>query len=60
MAIGVGGSFITQPLTPHSLTNIEVIELLLPRAHHDRGALRKDRESGRRCMTFNVVTHTNS
>ena len=30
MAIGAGGSYITQPLTPHSLTNIEVIELFLP------------------------------
>jgi RNA 3'-terminal phosphate cyclase (ATP) len=30
MAIGAGGSFMTQPLTSHSLTNIEVIKMFLP------------------------------
>ncbi|HUR46282.1 MAG TPA: RNA 3'-terminal phosphate cyclase [Candidatus Saccharimonadales bacterium] len=30
MAIGAGGSFLTLPLTMHSLTNIEVLKMFLP------------------------------
>jgi RNA 3'-terminal phosphate cyclase (ATP) len=30
MAIGAGGSFVTMPLTMHSLTNMEVLKMFLP------------------------------
>jgi RNA 3'-terminal phosphate cyclase (ATP) len=30
LALGAGGSFVTGPLSPHTLTNIEVVKMFLP------------------------------